>query len=211
MVYGRAVRSLVVVLAALVTTATSGCVAAPRAISEKTARLAGPRLLVIAPHPDDETLAAGGAITNARRRGWTVRVVVVTCGDGFRSAVRKNRGPQPTGAQMRAYGRARAEECRRATSTLGVPAKDLTFLGFPDGSTDHLLNAGTNVSTYDRYTFYRHPGVARRERGFARALSVCLPAWLRLYGVAAACPTQGTRSNCQADDRALPGSGRQQL
>lgn len=38
------------------------------------------RLLVLAPHPDDETLGAGGTIVKAVRRGATVRTVYVTSG-----------------------------------------------------------------------------------------------------------------------------------
>ena len=38
------------------------------------------RVLVIAPHPDDETLGIGGTIAAVRARGGTVRVVVVTDG-----------------------------------------------------------------------------------------------------------------------------------
>jgi hypothetical protein len=40
------------------------------------------RLLVIAPHCDDETLGAGGTIAQARRQGLAVRVVFMTNGDG---------------------------------------------------------------------------------------------------------------------------------
>ena len=39
-------------------------------------------ILVIAPHPDDETLAAGGIIQQAITIGIDVKVIVVTNGDG---------------------------------------------------------------------------------------------------------------------------------
>ncbi|HHY98975.1 MAG TPA: hypothetical protein GX509_09585 [Firmicutes bacterium] len=41
------------------------------------------RLLIIAPHCDDETLAAGGAHHDAVRLGAKAYVAVVTNGDGF--------------------------------------------------------------------------------------------------------------------------------
>ena len=47
----------------------------------------GERLLVLAPHPDDETLGAGGLIQRVLARGGTVRVVLVTAGDGYVEAV----------------------------------------------------------------------------------------------------------------------------
>jgi len=43
-------------------------------------RPAGRRLLILAPHPDDETLGAGGTILKAIRGGATVRTVYVTSG-----------------------------------------------------------------------------------------------------------------------------------
>ena len=46
-----------------------------------------PGLLVIAPHPDDETLGAGGLIERVRAKGGTVRVVLITAGDGFLEAM----------------------------------------------------------------------------------------------------------------------------
>lgn len=60
----------------------------------------------------------------------------------------------------------RAEECRRATTALGVPGKDLAFLGFPDGSISDLLAAnydarkparGTNGATRVPYRFAYRP------------------------------------------------------
>src|SRR5207247_6384648 len=44
---------------------------------------AHPRVLVFAPHPDDESLAAGGLITRLVHAGDAVRVVFVTNGDGY--------------------------------------------------------------------------------------------------------------------------------
>src|SRR5688572_16478209 len=62
-----------------------------RATAQNEARLAyeplqvGPheRLLVIAPHPDDETLGAGGLAQRVLAQGGIVRTVVVTAGDGY--------------------------------------------------------------------------------------------------------------------------------
>src|SRR5262249_38101626 len=43
----------------------------------------GDRLLVLAPHCDDETLGVGASIAHAARVGARVRVILVTNGDGF--------------------------------------------------------------------------------------------------------------------------------
>jgi len=42
--------------------------------------LSGERLLVLAPHPDDEVLAAGGLMGRVAREGGEVRVVSLTSG-----------------------------------------------------------------------------------------------------------------------------------
>src|SRR5262245_52083561 len=46
------------------------------------------RLLVVAPHPDDEVLAAGGLMQHVLAAGGQVRVVYLTNGDGYRDGVR---------------------------------------------------------------------------------------------------------------------------
>src|ERR1700683_1361707 len=45
-------------------------------------RLGGGGLVVIAPHPDDESLACGGLIAEAYAQGRLVRVVIVSDGTG---------------------------------------------------------------------------------------------------------------------------------
>lgn len=101
------------------------------------------RLLVIAPHPDDETLGAGGLMQRVRARGGTVRVVLVTAGDGYVEAVVHETGqPRPRAAEYIAYGERRLREARRALDGLGgqtIRAEHL--LGFPDGGLASLLDA----------------------------------------------------------------------
>jgi hypothetical protein len=46
------------------------------------------RLMLVAPHPDDETLAAGGLIQRVLAHRGQVRVVFVTNGDGYVDGVR---------------------------------------------------------------------------------------------------------------------------
>src|SRR5574341_782493 len=92
------------------------------------------RLLVVAPHPDDGTLGAGGLIQRVLRLGGAVQVVFMTSGDGFPQGVELALHLQHPGAQdYRAYGQLRQAEAQRALATLGVRAKDVLFLGFPDG------------------------------------------------------------------------------
>ena len=95
------------------------------------------RLLVIAPHPDDGVLAAGGLIRRVINHGGRVRVVWTTSGDGFPNGVVSAEGITPSGAHLTArdyqsYGVIREHEARVALGMLGVTPRSLTFLGFPD-------------------------------------------------------------------------------
>lgn len=91
------------------------------------------RLLVVAPHPDDETLGAGGLIQRVLHSGGAVQVVFMTSGDGFLEGVVSARHVQhPQAQDYRAYGMLRQGEARQALAALGVSSKDVLFLGFPD-------------------------------------------------------------------------------
>ncbi len=123
----------------------------------------GNRLLVVAPHPDDESLAAGGLIQQALAEGRKVEVVVITGGDGNRGAARVCSGKDaPTPADFTAMGAERMRETRLATSHLGLPARDLLFLGYADGSLNSLwgsnwdynkLHLGLNGARHAPYDF----------------------------------------------------------
>lgn len=94
---------------------------------------AGKRILVLAPHSDDETLGPGGFIAEATRRGDDVRVVLATNGDGFRYAVEDEyHRLRLTPAQYIQFGYVRQRESLAALAMLGVPAEKVTFLGYPD-------------------------------------------------------------------------------
>jgi len=101
----------------------------------------GRRVLVIAPHPDDEVLTAGGAIQRLRSDGATVRVVIVTAGDGYASAaLRLSPGPLAP-LSFRHLGEVRYAESLSADGKLGLGPGDVISLGFPDTGTTSLWNA----------------------------------------------------------------------
>jgi LmbE family N-acetylglucosaminyl deacetylase len=77
--------------------------------------------LVIAPHPDDETLGAGGLIAKQRAAGLEVRVVAVTDGENAY-------------ANTPGLGALREAEQEQALARLSVPREYITRLRFPDGN-----------------------------------------------------------------------------
>jgi LmbE family N-acetylglucosaminyl deacetylase len=101
----------------------------------------GERLLVVAPHPDDESLAASGLIQRVLARRGQVRVALVTAGDANIGGVVLETGlRQPPAENFVAYGERRVAEARDALRTLGVPPDGLEVLGFPDGALMPLLS-----------------------------------------------------------------------
>src|SRR4051812_28625521 len=91
------------------------------------------RTLVIAPHPDDESIAAGGLLQRAIADGGEVRVIVVTDGDNNPWPIRYlKKKVRVNDADRAEWGALRRDESRRALRTLGVTATASTFLGYPD-------------------------------------------------------------------------------
>ncbi|GHF61774.1 LmbE family N-acetylglucosaminyl deacetylase [Deinococcus metalli] len=99
----------------------------------------GQRVLMLSPHPDDETLCCAGMIQQARAAGADVTIVWATAGDGFEfDAMVTRRVLDPSAQDMRALGNARVLEARRAAALLGVDAAHTVMLGYPDGGLHSL-------------------------------------------------------------------------
>jgi LmbE family N-acetylglucosaminyl deacetylase len=97
------------------------------------------RLLVLAPHSDDETLGAAGVMLAAKRQGVDVRVVLETNGDGSMSATMNDfRRIYPRHTDFVRMGNIRQQETLNAMKVLGIPAEDVYFLGYPDRGTPAL-------------------------------------------------------------------------
>jgi LmbE family N-acetylglucosaminyl deacetylase len=86
-------------------------------------------VVVLAPHPDDESLGCGGLISLACKRGVRVHVVFLT--DGSASHPDSDKHPPPALAALR---RAEAEA---ACAELGLAPGRLRFLGVRDGRAPH--------------------------------------------------------------------------
>ena len=104
---------------------------------------ASDRLLVLAPHPDDEVLGAGAAILAARDAGASVHVAFATDGEGNvwvqRLAERRLRISEEDRAR---FGRRRRAEGLAALGVLGVNAGDVHFLALPDTALAESLRSG---------------------------------------------------------------------
>jgi LmbE family N-acetylglucosaminyl deacetylase len=146
-------------------------------------------VLVIAPHPDDESLGCGGLIAACRERGLVVRVVLWT--DGSASHPRSRAYPPERLAALR------REEAHAAGAALGVLPDQIVDFGLADGQAplsggalhrvaDRIVaelrahDIGTVCTTWlhdphpDHLSAYRAARLAARQTG-ARVL--CYPVW----------------------------------
>ena len=113
------------------------------AVGARLATLDAPRptdrILIFAPHPDDETIATGAYIQQAVAAGADVRVAVVTNGEyPDMSVVVSERTLRRRPAEFIRLGDARQRETLAAMSYLGLPADHVIFLGYPNGYLDQM-------------------------------------------------------------------------
>jgi LmbE family N-acetylglucosaminyl deacetylase len=100
------------------------------------------RILVLAPHPDDEVLGCGGVLQRAAAMGLPRRVVFLTYGDNNARSFAAYRGrPVVTPEAVIGMAEVRRSEAMAADRTLGLSPDRLTFLGYPDFGTLAIWSA----------------------------------------------------------------------
>ncbi len=97
---------------------------------------ANDRLLILAPHPDDEILCCGGLLQTAQQQGVPIRIVFLTYGDNNEwSFALYRRHPVLRPLAVMQMGLVRHDEAVAAARLIGIPPSSLTFLGYPDFGT----------------------------------------------------------------------------
>ena len=94
------------------------------------------RILILAPHPDDEAIACAGVIQQALAAGAQVKVTYLTNGDHneFAFIVYEKRIIFRKGEFIH-MGEVRQKEAKTAMALLGLSEDNLIFLGYPDFGT----------------------------------------------------------------------------
>jgi LmbE family N-acetylglucosaminyl deacetylase len=144
-------------------------------------------LLVVAPHPDDETLCCAGIIQRVVHAGGQVSIVWITSGDASELDMLLIEHRLFSAAKARELGARRMREARAAANLLGVPAARQLFLGFPDRGVLRILEldetsvyaSGFTAATqvpYPEAVFPGHPyNRESLERDFAALLARVAP------------------------------------
>jgi len=94
------------------------------------------RIMVLAPHPDDESIGCGGVIQQAVAMKLPVRIVWLTYGDNNEwSFILYRKHIVVVPEAVRKMGEVRHHEAVAAAKVLGVDTNQLAFLGYPDFGT----------------------------------------------------------------------------
>lgn len=100
------------------------------------------KILILAAHPDDETLGCGGIIQKALKAGAKVKLVLFTNGDNNEPAfiIYEKRLTFRKGEFIH-MGEVRRKETISAMNYLGLSAGDVIFLGYPDFGTMQIFTS----------------------------------------------------------------------
>lgn len=98
-------------------------------------------ILILAPHPDDETICCGGVIQQALAAGAKVKVVFLTSGDSNEVAfIVYEKRLTFEKKEFLHMGQVRMQEAVAAAKVLGLKESDLIFLGYPDFGTFKMFS-----------------------------------------------------------------------
>ena len=117
------------------------------------------RILILAPHPDDEAIGAGGVIQRALSAGAKVNVICFTNGDFNQGAfLTYEKKPAILQKQFVLLGETRRLESIKGIENLGLGKNDIKYLGYPDFGTLRIM-----LEYWDPLHPYRSP-LSREEK-----------------------------------------------
>jgi len=96
-------------------------------------------LLIIAPHPDDETLGCAGITALFKAQGSAVRIIIVTDG---------SHADMPEGPSKQELSATRRKESILAAGLLGIPMENVVFLDYKDWQTSkHVRQIAEDIAS----------------------------------------------------------------
>src|SRR5580698_9930477 len=140
---------------------------------------AGTSLLVVAPHPDDETLCCAGILQRVAHAGGRVSVAWITSGDAsLLDLLFVERSLLGSEAKLRDLGVRRMREARAASALLGVPQSAQFLLGYPDRGLEYLSEHQALPLTARRSRAPRRcPTPSRRSRAIPTPAQASSATW----------------------------------
>lgn len=121
---------------ALIGAGTGGLAEAQLAVAEpeytgedRIEKWTGKTILVVAPHPDDDTFTSGGTLAMLARNGNDISILIYTSDNAG------SNDPKMTKERLAEIRRAEEEEACRI---LGITAGKITWLGYDDGMLEYV-------------------------------------------------------------------------
>lgn len=98
------------------------------------------RVLILAPHPDDESIGTGGVIQRALASGAFVKIACLTNGDHNQwSFILYEKRIPLRNREFIHLGEVRRSETITALKLIGLSQQQVTFLGYPDAGTLEIM------------------------------------------------------------------------
>ena len=89
------------------------------------------KILIVAPHPDDEIISCGGLIQRMVKNKAKIKIIYISNGENnLISLISQIKHKQPLNETK--LSKKRISEAKNATKILGVNSNNLIFLGYPD-------------------------------------------------------------------------------
>lgn len=130
------------------------------------------KILIVAPHIDDEVVGSGGLIQNALQIGAKVKVVYITNGDNNLNAViGEDKNLRIDGGDFVTLGENRMKEGKNAIKILGLTENDAYFLGYPDRGLGQLFSNYYSIDKKyptrgTKFTYNPYSGTYRQQQDY---------------------------------------------
>jgi len=98
-------------------------------------------VLVVAPHPDDETLGPGGQVALLVQEGYSIHIIVLTDGSQlFVAQFGTESDPPPSEISNR-----RKRETERTVAHLGANPQNIRYIDIQDGNLSHKVDYAADI------------------------------------------------------------------
>jgi len=125
------------------------------------------RILILAPHIDDEIISSAGLIQETKAVGAKILIVYATNGDDNPvSLISKDKTYKPSDFVI--LGEQRMNEGKKALALLGLDEKNYIFLGYPDQGLKSMLQNPTvpYTSRSTRFNYNPYKGTFREQQPY---------------------------------------------
>ena len=123
------------------------------------------RVLFFSPHPDDETLAAGGLISQLLSQKNPLKIVFITRGNANPSLFLKDKKFRFLPEKFIETGRVREGEAKKAIKALGGQENNLLFWDYPDGALSSLWKNPKKLIASQTTKLDHSPDTSQEYRG----------------------------------------------